>query len=254
MEKLSVVIITFNEQANIRRCIESVLPVADEIVVMDSYSTDDTVAIAKSMGARVILQRFLGYVNQKNKAVEMAAYDYVLSLDADEALDETLTQSILKVKQEFVFRAYRMNRCAYYCGEFIRHGVWYPERKIRLFDRRFAKWGGLDPHDRIEVSETTAVYPLKGELLHYICDSVEQHRKRTQRFSTIAAESLYKAGKRTNLIKVFASPVWFFIHDFIIRRGFLSGIRGWHITRLQTMYLFLKYYKLWRMRGNQLTT
>lgn len=247
MEKLSVVIITFNEQAHIARCIESVRAVADEIVVLDSYSTDNTVAIATGLGAVVYQQKFLGYVNQKNKALQLATYDYVLSLDADEALDETLQQSIAKAKQEFVFHAYKMNRCAFYCGAFIRHGAWYPEPKVRLINRKQLQWGGYDPHDRIEVPETTAVYPLKGDILHYICNSVEQHRQRTNRFSTIAAESLFKAGKRTNLLKVIASPAWFFINDFLIRRGFLSGVRGWNITRLQTLYHFQKYLKLWKL-------
>lgn len=247
MEKLSVVVITFNEEAHIGRCIQSVLPVADEIVVLDSYSTDATVEIAQSMGAVVYQQKFQGYVNQKNRAFELASHDYVLCLDADEALDETLQLSILKVKKEFVFHAYRMNRCAFYCGAFIRRGAWYPESKVRLFNRHVLNWGGLDPHDRIEVPETTAVYPLKGDLLHYICSSTEQHRQRTQRFSTIAAESLYKSGKRGSLFKIFASPVWFFINDYILRLGFLNGKRGWNITRFQTMYHFLKYYKLWKL-------
>lgn len=251
MEKLSVVIITFNEQAHIARCIQSVLPVADEIVVLDSFSTDDTVEIAQAMGAVVYQQKFQGYVNQKNKALQLATHDYVLSLDADEALDETLQQSIAKAKQEFVFHAYKMNRCAFYCGAFIRHGAWYPEPKVRLINRKLLKWGGLDPHDRIDVPETTAIYPLKGDILHYICNSVEQHQQRTHRFSTIAAESLYKAGKRTNLFKVIASPAWFFINDFFLRRGFLSGVRGWNITRLQTQYHFLKYYKLWKLWKTQ---
>ena len=247
MEKISVVIITFNEQAHIERCIRSVQAIADEIVVLDSFSSDATVAIAKGLGAVVYQQRFQGYVKQKNKALQLATYDYVLSLDADEMLDETLQQSIAKAKQEMVFHAYRMNRCAHYCGAFIRHGAWYPEPKVRLVNRRFLKWGGLDPHDRIEVPETTAVYPLRGDILHYICDSVEQHQQRTHRFSTIAAESLYQAGKRTNLFKIIASPLWFFINDFLLRRGFLSGLRGWNITRFQTQYHFLKYYKLWKL-------
>lgn len=247
MEKLSVVIITYNEEAHIGRCIASVLPVADEVVVLDSHSTDRTVEIATNMGAKVYLHPFAGYVNQKNKALALASNDFVLSLDADEELDAVLQQSILKAKKGFAFHAYRMNRCAFYCGKFIRHGAWYPEPKVRLINKNHLRWGGLDPHDQVMVPATTAVCHLKGEILHYICNSVAEHRRRTERFSTIAAESMFRAGRRTNWLKILASPTWFFFNDMIVRRGFMSGKRGWQIACIQTHYHFLKYYKLWML-------
>lgn len=249
MEQLSVVIITYNEERNLARCLESVLPVADEIVVLDSLSTDNTAAIAESYGAEVYRQKFLGYIAQKNKALSMAKYDYVLSLDADEVLDKTLQQSILKVKKGgYAFKAYKMNRCANFSGKFIRHGAWYPEAKVRLFNRHELKWGGFDPHDRIIVPSTTAVCPLKGDLLHYICNSVEELRLRNDNFSTIAARSLYRAGKRTNWLKILASPTWFFINDLLIRGGILNGYRGWQIAVNQSRYHFLKYFKLYKLQ------
>src|SRR5262245_55788275 len=145
MQPLSVVIITYNEEHNIARCIDSVKTVANEVIVLDSFSTDQTVAIARLHGAIVYQEKFRGYIGQKNLAMQFASHNYILSLDADEALDDKLAASILKAKKSFSSRAYRMNRCTNFCGRFIRHGLWYPDRKIRLFDRRIAKWGGLNP-------------------------------------------------------------------------------------------------------------
>ena len=167
MHPLSAVIITFNEEQNIERCIKSVKEVADEIIVLDSFSTDQTVNIARSSGAVVYQEKFRGYIGQKNLAIQLASYDYVLSLDADEALDEELAAYILQVKKDFSRRAYRVNRCTNYCGHFIRHGLWYPDRKIRLFDRRCARWAGMNPHDKIEVDNNFSTGQLAGDILHY---------------------------------------------------------------------------------------
>ena len=251
MELLSVVIITYNEEKNIGRCLDSVKDVADEIIVLDSYSTDATVQIAESKGATVYRQKFAGYISQKNKALELATHSYVLSLDADEALDETLRTSILKAKEGFAFRAYKMNRCANYRGSFIRHGSWYPEAKVRLFDRRFLRWGGFDPHDRVIVPSNVAVCPLKGDLLHYICESVDEHKKRNDNFSTIAARSLYRLGKKTNWLKILASPTWSFLYAYLFRAGFLNGYNGLMIAYHQARYHFLKYAKLYSLQKNK---
>src|SRR5450432_1050943 len=167
MEKISVAIITYNEEKNIRRCIDSVLSVADEILILDSNSTDQTVAIAESMGAIVKQEVFRGFIQKKNKAVELASYDYVLSLDADEALDPVLAESILRAKQKFTHSAYSSNRCSNYCGKFIRHGSWYPDKKVRLFDKRVAQWGGTNPHDKIVFQKEISAEHLKGDILHY---------------------------------------------------------------------------------------
>ena len=251
MELLSVVIITYNEEKNIGRCLDSVRDVADEIIVLDSYSTDATVQIAESKGATVYRQKFAGYISQKNKALELATHNYVLSLDADEALDETLKKSILKVKEGFAFRAYKMNRCANYRGSFIRHGSWYPEAKVRLFDRGFLRWGGFDPHDRVIVPSNVAVCPLKGDLLHYICESVDEHKKRNDNFSTIAARSLYRLGKKTNWLKIVASPTWSFLYAYLFRAGFLNGYNGFMIAYHQARYHFLKYAKLYSLQKSK---
>ena len=149
MVQLSAVIITFNEESNITRCILSLKAVADEIIVVDSYSTDNTAGIARSLGATVYQEKFRGYIGQKNFALQLASHRYVLSLDADEELDEKLIASILEEKKSFPKRAYCMNRCTRLSGHFIKHGLWYPDKKLRLFNRQLGKCGGLNPHDKI---------------------------------------------------------------------------------------------------------
>ncbi len=245
MEKLSVVIITYNEEKNIARCIESVRPIADEIVVLDSHSTDNTVSIARSMNASVFFAPFTGYASQKNRALDLATHDYVLSLDADEALSEPLRLLIQREKYKFSCDGYTMNRCANYCGQFIRFGTWYPDRKLRLFNRHKAIWGGLDPHDRVIMEGHSKIGHLKGEILHYTYNNISEHDHQNERFSSIAAESRCKAGKKTNRIKILLNPAWAFFHDYILRLGVLNGKNGWIIACKQAHYTFAKHTKLY---------
>jgi glycosyltransferase involved in cell wall biosynthesis len=245
MEKLSAVIITFNEEKNIGRCIESIKNIADEILILDSNSTDQTAAIAKSRGAVVIKESFRGHIQMKNRAVELAANNYILSLDADEALDARLILSILTEKEKFTHKAYRMNRCTNYCGQFIRHGSWYPDRKIRIFDRRFAKWGGTNPHDKIIVDENTNVKQLSGDILHYSYYTISEHVAQNNKFSTISAESLFAQGKKTNLLKIVVNPVWAFVQGYFFRLGFLDGLFGFAIAVQVSQLTFLKHLKLY---------
>ena len=245
MEKLSVVIICFNEEKNIGRCIDSVVDVADEILILDSYSTDQTVAIAESRGAIVKQEPFKGFIEKKNKAVELASHDYVLSLDADEALNPLLADSILRAKEKSANRAYRMNRCSNYCGKFIRHGSWYPDTKIRLFDRRIAHWGGTNPHDKVVLQDNIPVEHLKGDILHYSYHTISEHVIQNNKLSTLAAESLFANGKKTNLLNIFVRPWWNFFVSFIIRAGFLDGLFGFVIAIQIAHMTFLKHLKLY---------
>ena len=245
MEKLSVVIICFNEEKNIGRCIDSVVDVADEILILDSYSTDQTVAIAEGKGAIVKQEAFKGFIEKKNKAVELASHDYVLSLDADEALNPLLAGSILRIKENFTNRVYRMNRCSNYCGKFIRHGSWYPDAKIRLFDRRIAHWGGTNPHDQVVIQNNIPVEHLKGDILHYSYHTVSEHVIQNNKLSTLAAESLFANGKKTNLLNVILRPWWNFFVSFIIRAGFLDGLFGFVIAIQIAHMTFLKHLKLY---------
>ena len=243
--RLSVVIITFNEEKNIGRCIDSVKKVADEIIVVDSCSTDKTAEIAKSKGADVILQPFLGYVEQKNMALEVANNDFVLSLDADEALDKTLESSILEAKNDFNFKGYSMNRCTNYCGKFIRHGAWYPDKKLRLIDKKNAYWGGDNPHDKLILKDEGPIKHLKGDILHYSYNSIEEHVQQNNKFSTISAETYFKRGKKTNVFKMIVHPFWAFFLGYILRGGFLDGFYGFVVALHVAHLSFLKHAKLY---------
>lgn len=244
MNALSVVIITYNEEKNIKRCIESVLAVADEIIVIDSFSDDNTVAIATSLGARVKQSGFDGYINQKNKAISQATNDYVLLLDADEFLSNELIVSILKEKNNFEFRAYSMKRCNIFREQYIRHGLWYPDKKLRLFDKRIGYCGGLNPHDKIEMKEAVEVKLLEGDLYHHTFGTIEAYRKRNDEVSTVISQSLYDAGIRRTRLKIIFSPLWAFINGYFLRLGFLEGYNGFIIAVLTAQQSYLKYQKL----------
>jgi glycosyltransferase involved in cell wall biosynthesis len=248
MQPISVAIITFNEEKNIARCIDSVNDVADEIVVLDSFSTDNTVEIAKTKGAVVHQEKFAGYIEQKNRALDLTSYSLVLSLDADEALDEILSQSISEIKKRSEGRAFTMNRCTRYVGKFIRHGLWYPDKKLRLFDKRIARWGGVNPHDKVELSEKIAVKHLEGDILHYSYNSIEEHMLQNNKFSTISAEALYKRGKRTSLFKIMFNPWWAFVNGYIFRAGFLDGFFGFVIAVNAAHLTFQKHIKLYQLQ------
>jgi glycosyltransferase involved in cell wall biosynthesis len=245
MEKLSVVIISFNEEKNIGRCIDSAKVVADEVVVLDSHSTDRTVEIAETKGAIVKQHTFKGYIQQINMAVDLASHDYILTLDADEALDPLLADSILKAKDHFTYRAYRMNRLSNYCGKFIHHGSWYPDRKIRLFDRKIARWGGINPHSKIILQVDLPVKQLRGDILHYSYYTIAEHVAQNNKFSTISAETLFAQGKKTSLFKILVNPVWAFFLSYIIRAGFLDGLMGLVIAHQIAHLTFLKHIKLY---------
>jgi glycosyltransferase involved in cell wall biosynthesis len=248
MESLSAVIITLNEEDKIGACIDSLRKVADEIIVLDSFSTDHTVAIAKQKGAIVKQEIFAGYIQQKNKALKFATYNYIISLDADETLSPALVSSILKEKEEFKFKAYSMNRYNHYCGKFIKHGLWYPDRKIRLFDKRIAAWGGINPHDKIDLDEDIKPHLLKGNTLHFTFDTIEAHLERNERMSSIAATSLMDADIKKPGWKIILSPAWSFFHGYLLRLGFLDGYYGFVIAKQTAHLSFLKYQKLHRLQ------
>ena len=248
VEKLSVVIITYNEEKNIGRCIDSVAPVADEIIVLDSFSADATVQIARQKGAIVQQESFEGYVKQKNKAFRMAAHDHILSLDADEALSPRLIESILEAKKDFRFGAYAMNRCGIYRGKEIRRGLWYPDRKIRLFDKRIGHCGGLDPHDKIVFEMDIPVHRLQGDLMHYTYDSYEEYLLRNDQVSSTGARSLFEAGRKVFWPKLLLSPAWAFVNGYFLRGGFLDGHAGWVIALNTANQCYQKYNKLRMLR------
>lgn len=243
--KISATIITYNEERNIERCIRSIKAVADEIVVVDSYSTDKTKEICQKLGVRIVEHDFAGYVEQKNYALTRANHDYVLALDADEALSDDLREAILNVKSSWTHDSYRFNRLTNYCGHWVRHCGWYPDTKLRLWDRRKGQWGGTNPHDSVKMAEGTSTTHIKGDLLHYSYYSPEQHMQQIDRFTTIAAQAYRAKGKRViPVFHLFLYPILVFFNRYILKRGFLDGTTGLIICRSAAFYKFLKYAKL----------
>lgn len=244
MPKLSVIIITYNEEKNIGRCLDSITGIADEIVVVDSFSTDTTEQICKSKGVRFVQHAFEGHIEQKSYALTLSTYNNVLSLDADEALDETLKKNIAEVKENWKYDGYEMNRLTNYCGSWIRHCGWYPDRKLRLFDKTKGKWGGTNPHDKYEMNSGATIGRLKGDILHYSYYTIEDHYKQIEYFTTIGSKELFQKGKHASVIRTYMSPVVKFIQSYILKLGFLDGGAGWTVCRLSARASFLKYKKL----------
>lgn len=247
MKPLSVAIITLNEEKNIFHCLDSVKDIVDEIVIVDSFSTDRTREIASQFGVRFIEHAFEGYIQQKNWALQQTAHDNVLLLDADEALSGELKNSILKEKEKsFPADAYRMNRCTNYCGKFIKHGLWYPDRKVRLIKKQIGEWGGVNPHDKIVLQAGTEIKRLSGDILHYSYNTIDEHEIQNNKFSSISAEALFQRGKRTNWFKIIINPAWAFINGYFFRFGFLDGFYGYVIARNISHLTFLKHSKLYQ--------
>lgn len=242
--KLSVVVITFNEAANLPRCVDSVAGLADEILVVDSESTDATRELAAAAGARVIVQPFLGHREQKAFAIERAAHDYVLSLDADEALSPELGKSIAAARANWTHDGYFVNRLNRLNGQWIRHGGWYPDRKMRLFDRRRYRMGGTNPHDRFDPAPGASTRRLAGDLLHYTNDDLASRVETINRFSGIAARAMNEAGRRGSWARILVKPPARFLVEYVWKGGWRDGFLGYFIARTSAQYVWLREIKL----------
>ena len=243
--KISGVIITFNEERNIERCLKSIKEVVDEIIVVDSFSTDRTEEICKTYGVTFIQHPFEGHIEQKNYAMSCANNDWILSLDADEALDEELKQSIREIKEGPAQEAYEMNRLTNYCGSWIKHCGWYPDKKLRLWKIEKGKWGGTNPHDKVILESDVSTGHLQGDMHHYSCYSIGQHLDQIQKFSAIAAKATYEKGKRSNLlINIILGPFYTFFKKYLLQLGILDGYHGFVISIITAFSRFLKYTKL----------
>jgi glycosyltransferase involved in cell wall biosynthesis len=249
--RISAVVITLDEERNIGRCLDSLRGVADEVVVLDSGSRDGTERIVLERGATFVHQDWLGYGPQKNAAVERASSEWVLSLDADEALSDELRASILRLKAEGP-RAdgYEVNRLNWYCGRFLRHSGWYPDRKLRLWRRGAVRWDESSIHELARPAAGVRVDRLEGDLLHYTCETREQHLRTIERFTTLSAEALARQGKRRQAWKRFVSPPAHFLRSYVLRLGFLDGRAGFDACRLSAYATWLKYDKLRRLPGD----
>lgn len=244
MPAISAVIITFNEEKFIDKCLGSLQGVADEIVVVDSFSTDRTPEICKQYNCRFIQHTFEGYREQKNWAMQQAGSDYILSLDGDEFLSEALKKSILEVKKEWKYDAYSFNRRNNFYGRWLRFSGTYPDRKIRLFNRRKAKWGGVNPHDKVILSDNVKKKILKGDLLHMVQRSPEDHLIKIKSFAKISANSYVEMGKKSSWFRMILSPFWRFVWNFFFRLGFLDGKYGVTVCLYNAYSSYLKHNKI----------
>lgn len=246
--RISAVVITLDEERNLGRCLDSLRGVADEVVVLDSGSRDGTERIARERGAAFVHQDWLGYGPQKNAAVARASCEWVLSLDADEALSDELRASLLRVKAEGPSAdAYEMNRLNWYCGRFLRHSGWYPDRKLRLWRKGAARWSDVSIHELAEAAPGARRAWLPGDLLHYTIHDRAQHLGTIERFTTLSAEALLREGREKDAWKRFVSPAASFLRGYVLKLGFLDGLAGWHVCRLSAYATWLKYEKLRRL-------
>jgi len=242
MPRISVCIISFNEEDKIEDCLKSVQGVADEIVIVDSLSTDGTLAIAEKYTDNIHHQKFLGHIEQKNLAVLKASNDWVLSLDCDERLSPELQQSILASKDSLdAADAYCMSRKTFYIYRWLNH-CWYPDIKTRLFNRNGSRWGGTNPHDHI-ITDGDKVVHLKGDIQHYSFDSISDHLKTIDRFTEIGADELIRKNKSFTIFSPITHASWTFFKLYVIKRGFLDGFAGLLVSVLSYMHVFVKYSK-----------
>ncbi|MCZ6690428.1 MAG: glycosyltransferase family 2 protein [Planctomycetota bacterium] len=244
--RLSACIITYNEERNIRACLES-LRWADEIVVVDSGSEDRTREIAREWTDRVIENPWPGHIQQKNTAVDEARGDWILSLDADERCSTELAEGIRKVvgATDDGFAAYEVPRRLHYMGKWLRFGGWSPEYKVRLFKKGKARWGGVNPHDRVEAAGP--VGRLEGSLLHYSYLDLADQLRQTLSFTGISATELYERGHRASLMDLSVRPFWAFVQRYLMRWGILDGVPGLMMAANHSFCVFLKYARLWEM-------
>ena len=250
--KLSATIITFNEEDKIAEAIKSVA-FADEILVVDSESTDRTREIAESLGAKVLVQKWLGFARQKQLAVEAAQNDWILSLDADEQVSDELKAEILALKNfsnENLADGYKIPRLSFYLNRPIRHGGWYPDWQIRFFNRQKAHWKDVLIHESVEVDGKTK--KLKGDILHFSVENMAHHHRMIgERYAPLAARQMFERGKRTSKLKIYSAGLTAFLQTFIIKAGFLDGFAGFCIARFAAHHAFLKHLLLWEMENSE---
>jgi len=244
---ISAVIITYNEEKNIRRCLES-LTWAREIVVIDSGSADATVRIAREYTDRVISHPFEGYVRQKNFALDQTALDWVLSVDADEVVTPELLARIRAVwpDQRERYDGFTVNRLSRFSGKWIRHCGWYPDRKLRLFRRSKGRWTGEELHEKVRLDGQVMV--LDADLLHYTYENLFENIGKIQSYSTIFARAQHERGRRASLWDLLTRPPAKFLKSYLLRRGFLDGRHGLILSLTAAFYVFLKYAKLWELQ------
>ncbi len=246
---LSVSFITFNEESNLPRALDSIKDIASEIIVVDSHSTDKTREIAKKYGAKVYEENWKGHIAQKNSALEKCTQPWILSLDADEEVSPELKNSIIKAIKEPFADGYYLNRKTFHLGRWLNH-AWQPDWKLRLVKKSAnPRWSGYDPHDVLVINGKTA--KLKGFLYHYSYKNIEDHFQRLIKYAKTAANSYHKQGIKFSFAKLILHSSFAFIKEYFLKRGFLDGLPGLEASIGSFFYVFLKYMFLWEIEKNK---
>ncbi|MGD9589626.1 MAG: glycosyltransferase family 2 protein [Pyrinomonadaceae bacterium] len=248
--QISAVIITRDEENNIADAIGG-LDWADEVIVVDSESSDRTVEIAESLGAKAIVREWRGFAEQKRFATAAASNDWIFSLDADERVSPELRKELIELKADPAENdGYLIPRLSVYLGREIRHGGWYPDRQLRLFDRRKGNWNANLVHESVQMAAGAAVGKLKGDLLHYsVTDASHHHRMIGERYAPLAAKQMYDAGRRSSYLTIAAAAPLAFIRSYVLKLGFLDGIPGLAIASFAAHHAFLKHLLLWEIQS-----
>lgn len=248
-EKVSACVMTYNEENNIERCLKSITW-CDEIVVLDSFSTDRTIELARRYTDVIYQHEWLGYIGQRNMIRSKARHAWVLYLDADEEISPGLRKEIEREldADNGAYVGYRFPRRVFYLGQWIRHGEWYPDVKLRLFKKDLGYSAGEEPHDRVIIDGPVKI--LHNPIWHYTYDSIWDHLDTVNRFSNISARAKYQQGVRFNWLDFLFRPSWRFIRGYLLKRGFLDGRRGYLIAVMSSFGVLIKYAKLWEMEHN----
>ena len=252
---ISAVIITYNEEHIIARSIDSLRRVADEVIVIDSFSTDRTIEICKEKGAVVLQNKFVGYKTQKNFAVSKAKYEWILSIDADEVLSNELIDSLLKWRKNHKYSndlssqpslpaGYFVSRRTDYCGKWVNFGGWYPDKKLRLFNRNVGQWSGRNVHEVVKIKDGFSTSFLKGDLLHYSINEPAELLRKLFTYSEMGARFMNKEGRSTSLIEAVYRSAFRWLRQTIFQLGFLDGMLGFKIAKQNTLATFWKYRRL----------
>jgi len=246
---ISAVIITYNEENNIAACIDSLKDIVTEILVYDSFSTDRTVEIAISKGAKVVIKAFKGYGQTKNVANSLTGNDWILSIDADERPDTILKAEIINaVNTAENYDAFKFNRLNFYCGKAVKYGAFASDIKVRLWRKNKAYWNNSVVHEELIVSGNCSPEILKGNLLHYTYSKIEDHKNKIEKYTDLAAIKLFQNNKSASFVKLYLSPIFSFIRDYFLKLGILDGLVGFHIARLSAYEVWLKYKKLQKLQ------
>lgn len=258
-EPVSAFIVCFNEEDQIRDCIES-LRFCDEIVVIDSFSTDRTVEIAREMGATVIQRAWTGYIDQKSFGLAQVKHEWVVNLDADERVSPELRENILALLEQERAAVdkgqnagrpvgYYISRVVFYLGRWWRRGGWYPEYRLRVFQKSHVRWGGVEPHEKPIIEGRTG--RLVGEIQHFTYENMDDQLRRMHQFSTIAAKEEFKSGRRASVASIVFNPVMRTFKFYFLKKGYREGTAGLIVALIEGYYAFMKYAKLWELQYNE---